>query len=93
LEQTADLEYPVKVMNTVKAYQEVIDFIAAGTTPQNVIAFRPSEESQQRVSDLLAREKAGELTPSDKLELDHYMQIEHLMRLAKARARDFLPNE
>ena len=93
MEQTADLEYPVKVMNTVKAYQEVIDFIAAGTTPQNVIAFRPSEESQQRVSDLLGREKAGELTPSDKLELDHYMQIEHLMRLAKARARDFLPNE
>jgi hypothetical protein len=80
-------------MSTVKAYEEVVDFIAAGTTPQNVIAFRPSEESQERVADLLAREKNGELTPSERSELDHYLQIEHLMRLAKARARDFLPNE
>jgi len=41
----------------------------------------------------LAREKEGELSPAEKSELDHYMQLEHLMRLAKARARDFLPNE
>lgn len=35
-------------MNSVKAYEEVMDFIAAGTTPRNVIAFRPSDESQER---------------------------------------------
>lgn len=81
------------VMNSVKAYAEIIDFIAAGTTPQNVIDFRPSEESQARVEDLLAREKDNELSSAEKSELDHYLQIEHLMRLAKARARDFLPNE
>lgn len=80
-------------MNTVKAYEEVVDFIAAGTTPQNVIDFRPSETTQARVEDLLEREKEGALSPSEKTELDHYLQIEHLMRLAKARARDFLPNE
>ena len=80
-------------MSTVKAYEEVVDFIAAGTTPQNVIAFRPSEASQARVEDLLSREKDGELSPAEKSELDHYLQLEHLMRLAKARARDFLPNE
>lgn len=78
-------------MNTVKAYEEVVDFIAAGTTPQNVIAFRPSEESQLRVSDLIFRERNGELLPGEKSELDNYLQIEHLMRMAKARARDFLP--
>ncbi len=80
-------------MNTVKAYQDVIDFIAAGTTPQNVIDFRPSESAQERVTDLLSREKEGTLSATEKSELDHYMQIEHLMRLAKARARDFLTNE
>jgi len=79
-------------MNTVKAYEEVIDFIAAGTTPQNVIDFRPSEEAQARVEDLLEREKDGTLSSAEKSELDHYLQIEHLMRLAKARAHDFLPN-
>ena len=80
-------------MNTVKAYEEVVDFIAAGTTPQNVIDFHPSEAAQARVEDLLERAKEGKLSPSEKSELDHYLQIEHLMRLAKARARDFLPNE
>jgi len=80
-------------MNTIKAYEEIVDFIASGTTPQNVISFRPSEAAQQRVADLLVREKEGELSPAEKSELDHYMQLEHLMRLAKARARDFLPNE
>lgn len=80
-------------MNTIKAYEEVVDFIAAGTTPQNVIAFRPSETAQDRVTDLLSREKDSELSLAEKSELDHYLQLEHLMRLAKARARDFLPNE
>ena len=80
-------------MNTIKAYEEIVDFIAAGTTPQNVIDFRPSEAVQARVEDLLMREKEGELSSVEKSELDHYLQIEHLMRLAKARARDFLPNE
>lgn len=80
-------------MNTVKAYEEVIDFIAAGTTPQNFVDFRPSEEAQARVEDLLEREKDGALSSAEKSELDHYLQIEHLMRLAKARARDFLANE
>ncbi len=85
--------YDVFVMSTFKAYEEVIDFIAAGTTPQNVIAFRPSEAAEVRVTDLLSREKEGKLSREEKSELDHYLQIEHLMRLAKARARDFLPNE
>ncbi len=80
-------------MNIVKAYEEVIDFIAAGTTPQNVIDFRPSESAQERVENLLALEKEGEISSVEKSELNHYLQIEHLMRLAKARARDFLPNE
>jgi len=55
LDKSTVKEYSVFVMNTVKAYEEVVDFIAAGTTPQNVIAFRPSEAAQERVEDLLAR--------------------------------------
>ncbi len=80
-------------MNTIEAYEEVVDFIAAGTTPQNVIDFRPSEAAQERVTDLLSREKDGELSATEKSELNHYMQLEHLMRLAKVRARDLLTNE
>lgn len=73
------------------AYEEVIDFIAAGATPAEIIAFRPSAETQARLQDLLARHHDGHLTADEQTELDHYLQLEHLMRLAKAKARQHLP--
>ena len=80
-------------MNHVKAYEEVIDFIAGGATPQNVIDFCPSEAAQKRVDDLLSKGRQASLSTEERSELDHYLQLEHLMRLAKARAREFLPNQ
>ena len=77
-------------MSNPKAYEEVIEFIAAGTSPQNVVAFRPSQGARERVADLIRREKTSALSPDEKSELDHYLQLEHLMRLAKARARQQL---
>ena len=74
-------------MAATKAYEEVIDFIAGGNTPEAVVAFRPSEAAHARVRDLLARERADGLNAEEKSELDHYLQLEHLMRLVKARAR------
>jgi hypothetical protein len=73
-----------------RAYEEVIDFIAAGTTPDSLVAFHPSSEVKERVADLLYREKTTGLSSDEKAELDHYMQLEHLMRLAKARARQHI---
>jgi hypothetical protein len=77
-------------VTTLKAYEEVIDFIAAGSSPSAVIAFRPSDTARARVTELVAREKSDGLTSEETAELDHYMQLEHVMRLAKARARQFL---
>ena len=78
-------------MQPNKVYYEVIEFIAS-SSPQNVIAFRPSEEAKAHVADLIFREKTEGLSEDEKSELDHYLQIEHLMRLAKARARHYLAN-
>jgi len=64
-----------------KAYDEVIEFIAS-SSPQNVIAFRPSEEAKARVAYLIFREKTEGLPDDEKSELDHSMLLEHLMRLA-----------
>lgn len=70
-----------------RAYEEVIDFIAGGTTPGNVVAFRPSRAAKARVTLLLERRKTRELSADEASELEHYLQLEHLMRLAKARAQ------
>jgi hypothetical protein len=74
-------------------YDEVIDFIASGPSPGAVAAFRLSEAMNQRAELLVQREKNGELTPDEKSELDHFLELEHIMRLAKARARQRSPHE
>lgn len=74
----------------IKAYEEVINFIAAGPSSQQVAEYRPSDETQVRVADLLAREKTTDLTPDETSELRSYRQLEHIMRLARARARQHL---
>ena len=77
----------------VRAYDEVVDFLAAGVTPGSLVAFRPSEATRARVAELIGREKNDGLSPEETAELDDYMQLEHLMRLAKARARAHLLDE
>lgn len=71
-------------------YDEIINFIAFGTTPQRVLDFRPSKAVKERVADLIEREKTTGLSVTEVTELDHYLQLEHIMRLAKARARAYL---
>lgn len=71
----------------IRAYNEIVDFIASGTTPASVASFSASEETKNRVAELIAREKAAEITDEERSELDHFIEIEHIMRLAKAKAR------
>lgn len=80
-------------MVMVRAYEEIIDFIAAGTTPSRVITFQPSQEVKDRVADLIHREKTTGLTSEESSELNQYLQLEHLMRLAKAWARAHLADD
>ena len=56
-------------MNIAPAYQEIVDFIAAGTTPQNLVDFSPSEDAKERIADLIHREKTTGLTPEETAEL------------------------
>lgn len=74
----------------MSAYEEIVDFIAAGPSTGDVASFRASPELKARVAVLLALEKEARATAADKAELDHYLELEHLMRLAKARAHERL---
>ena len=57
------------MMRSDKTYKEVIEFIAS-SSPQNVIAFRSSEEAKARVAGLIFREKTEVLSDDEKAELD-----------------------
>jgi hypothetical protein len=72
------------------AYLEIIDFIAMGTSPQTVADFQPSESAQVRVRELIERGRAFGLTAEERAELAHFEELEHILRMAKARARQIL---
>ena len=69
------------------AYLEVIDFLAAQIDPEALLAFHPSQAAQERVADLASRNGEGRLSEEEKQELSDFLQLEHLMIMAKAEAR------
>jgi hypothetical protein len=77
-------------MVTPRVFDEIIDFITSGPMPQDIIAFKPSEQLVKRIEVLLERKRKEALSDADREELEQYMVIEHIMRLAKARARQRL---
>ncbi len=74
-------------METARAYEEVVNFIATQTPRGSLMAFHPSDQAKDRVMELVHKEKESGLAADEQSELDHYLQLEHLMRLAKARAK------
>lgn len=71
-------------------YLEIVDFFASGTTPEAVIDFTPSVAAQQRALELLELARENRLTPEQASELEHLTELEHILRMAKARAREIL---
>jgi hypothetical protein len=50
---------------------------------EQVLAIRPSPEFQTRVSELLSWNKDRALSRQEQAELERYLMLEHLVRLAK----------
>jgi hypothetical protein len=76
-------------MQMTPVYLEVVDFIAAGPTPERIAAYHPSDAARERAWELIERKKTGALLPQEEFELENYLQLEHFMRLIKARARRY----
>ena len=76
----------------MQPYEEIVEFIAS-LRPRELIEFKPSEQARERVWDLLERQKAARLPAEERAEPDHYLEVAHLMRLAKAQARQLLAHE
>jgi len=71
-------------------FEEVIDFLASTPTPEQIIAFRPSDPIQQRARDLLDKQRTSTLTANEQRELDELGTLNHFMSMLKIRARQKL---
>lgn len=77
-------------MVITRFFDEVIDFLTSFPQPEDIVTFKPSSALQSRAENLLDKKREGTLTTDEARELDYFMVIEHLMRMAKARARQRL---
>jgi hypothetical protein len=71
-------------------FSEIIDFLASTPTPEDIIAFKPSDRLEQRLSDLLKRNRQDALTAEGRAELDEFLRMNHFMNMLKIRAREKL---
>jgi hypothetical protein len=66
-----------------RVYQYILDFLVSKPTSEQILAFRPTAEMQERMQTLLRLSKTGELNPTEQKELDEYERIEHLIIMLK----------
>lgn len=66
--------------------QAIISLLASQPTAEQILAIRPTPEFQARVSELLADSKSRSLSAQEEAELERYLTLEHLVRLAKTHA-------
>ena len=75
---------------SAKIYRYILDFLASKPTPEEIIAFRPTDEMEKRLKSLLMLSKTGNIAPVEIEELDEYEQIEHLIVMLKAGSLPYL---
>ncbi len=66
--------------------QEIMTLLASQPTPEQILTICPAPALQARVSALLAQSKTNTLSPNEEAELERYLALDHLVRLAKAQA-------
>ena len=74
---------------TQSVYDEVADFMAT-MNPAKVIAFKPSDANQSRFNFLLDKQMRTNLSNDEKSELEHYLMLNRIIGLGKARALNLL---
>jgi hypothetical protein len=78
---TLSLQQPPLAAHT---YRYILDFVAANPTPEEIANFRPTPEMQTRLRILLERSKAGDINERERIELNEYERIEHLVIMLKS---------
>jgi len=65
---------------------EVLEFLTTLPTPEEILALRPSPALQTQIQTLLDKNRTIGLTPDEEKIWQSYEYLEHLVRMAKARA-------
>jgi hypothetical protein len=73
---------------TAQTVAELIGFLAEGPSPAQVAEFAVTPRAQERLRRLLALNQAGLLSVEEQAELEETEELDHLLVLLKAQARE-----
>jgi hypothetical protein len=68
-----------------EVYRYVLEFLASTPSPEAILNFKMTAAMQERISDLLEKNRSDQLTPAESAELDEYVRIDNLVSLLKTR--------
>ena len=74
-------------MTIYSVYDQIADLIAS-LPPAKVLALRPPQEVINHFELLVEKSKNNQISSAEKDELDHFIVLERLIRLAKIRVQD-----
>ena len=64
----------------------MLETLARLPAPEEILALRPATSVQDRIEELLDKIRNGGLSVEEQQEWERYEYIEHIVRIAKARA-------
>ncbi len=79
-------EWSASAQTGFEGATEVLETLAGLPTPEEILALRPSPVLQARIDALPEKNRNEGLTPIEKQEWEQFQYLEHLVRMAKAKA-------
>ena len=72
------------------AFDEIITFLASAPSAGAIIAFRPPEQLQARMHDLMQKNRADSLSLEEEAELDEFLRMNRFMSRLQAKTKQTL---
>ncbi len=68
----------------------LLDFLVRKATPEEILAYRASDDDQRRADELTEKNKTGNLTSDERQELQEMLASDAFVAALKARALEIL---
>ena len=72
---------------TRTVFDEITDFLATEPSPQEIIAYYMPDDLQARLDELLDKTREGEIAPSEREELERFLNANQMFSLLKTKMK------
>ena len=68
-------------------FDEILDFLASSPSAEQLVTYQPPIALQQRLSELLEKNRSSGLSEAEQRELDEFLRMNRFMSRLKLKAR------